>query len=46
MLKTFAFYTVIVAVLVIATIASRRNGTKPARPQTRLEQPLTQDDIR
>ncbi len=44
MLKAIVFYAAIVAVLVVAMIASRRNELKPARQRTGIQRRLTPDD--
>ncbi len=44
MLKAIVFYAAIVAILIIATIASRRSDASPARERGRLQRRLTPDD--
>ncbi len=44
MLKAIVFYTAIVAVLIIATIASRRSDAATARERGQLQRRLTPDD--
>ena len=44
MLKAIVFYAAVVAVLVFATIASRRSAALQAAEQARLRRRLTADD--